>query len=106
MRLRIACCTFLIFAIVPSALADKLPPRSVRERAFADQIKKAGHACPQVRSFEAWDDAEAMTLRAQRLVTNLVRCSNGRVYGVANPQSRKHARASSPPVDPVVKRRR
>jgi hypothetical protein len=82
-----------------SAAAEKQPSRSARERAFADQIRTAGHPCPLVKAFGAWDDEEAGKLREQRMVTSRVRCSNGLVFGVANPQSR----TSRSPA-PVVKR--
>jgi hypothetical protein len=85
--------------LAQAAFADLLPPPGQRERALANQIGRAGFACPAVKALGTPDDATSEQYRTKGLVASIVSCTNGSRYLVANP---KRPAPGEPRATPVV----
>jgi hypothetical protein len=92
-------------ALLPNiAAADLLPPPGARERAFADEIVRAGHPCPTVSSFKELADEAARKFAAKGLVAYAVECGDGHKYLVANPPRRHGYQPNAPePPAPIIR---
>ena len=96
----------ILLGFAHSAVADLAPPPEVRERAYAEQIRKAGFKCAEPVTFDDADTPRADALRERSLVPVRVECAGGAAYLVANPRrfrGRAASDASSRPT-PVVER--
>jgi hypothetical protein len=85
--------------LAQAAFADLLPPPGQRERALANQIGRAGFACPAVKALDTPDDATSDQYGKKGLVASIVSCTNGSRYLVANP---KRQAPGEPLATPVV----
>lgn len=94
----------VLLGLAHDAAADIAPPRGARERAYAEQIRKAGHSCAEPVTFGAASGPRAEALGQRGLIATRVACARGEVYLVGNPPRFRGPPSpdAKPRPDPVV----